>query len=139
RWRRRYGEEGKEAVEVFGRVREKLAIPAEDFGRALEREQRRATDDRAHGAEPERERRHDAEVAAASAQSPEQVVVLVLARRHERTVGKYDVSGDHVVDRQSELARQVADAAAEREPADAGGPDDPERRREAEGMRRVVD
>ncbi len=35
-------------------------------------------------------------------------------------VGEHDVGRDQVVDRQPVLARQVADAAAEREPADAG-------------------
>ena len=41
--------------------------------------------------------------------------------------------------RQPEAARQVADAAAERQAADAGGGDDAAGRRQAEGVRRVVE
>ena len=69
---------------------------------------------------------HDAEVAAAAAQRPEQVGVLVGARVDLRAVGEHDVGAEQVVDRQAEAPGQVADAAAEREPADAGGRDDPD-------------
>ena len=61
-----------------------------------------------------------AEVAAAAAQRPEQVGVLVLARAHEPAVGEHDLGREQRVDRQAVVAHQPADAAAEREPADAG-------------------
>ena len=87
----------------------------------------------------ELERRHDAEVAAAAAQRPEQVGVLLGARVHLRAVGEHDVGADQAVDRQAVAPRQVAEAPAEREPADARGRDDPRRRRAAVLGGRAVD
>ena len=87
----------------------------------------------------ELERGDDAEVAAAAAQRPEQVRVLV-----QRTpgpcspVGGHQLGGDQVVAGEAVLAPQPADAAAERE---AGHPrlgDQAGRRREAVGLRRGV-
>ncbi len=82
---------------------------------------------RAERVELELERRDDPEVAAAAAQTPEQVGVLLLARDHELAVGGDDVTRAQVVDREAELAHQVADATAERQPRDAGVADDPAR------------
>ena len=39
----------------------------------------------------------------------------------EAAVGQHHVGFEQVVDRQAALAREVAEPAAEREPADAGG------------------
>ena len=89
--------------------------------------------------QPELERRHDAEVPAAAAQRPEQILVLVLARDERLPVGRDDLGRDEVVAREADAARQVADAAAEREPADAGRRDDAAGRREAVGVRGVVE
>src|SRR3989304_2311073 len=63
----------------------------------------------------------DAEVAAAAAQAPEQVRVLVLAGLDDLAVGEDDLRTDHAVDRVSQLALQPTGAAAQREPCDAGG------------------
>ena len=86
----------------------------------------------------EQEARHDAEVAAAPAHGPEQVGMLALAGRHEAAVGKHHVDFEQVVDRQAVLAREVAGAAAERQPGHAGAPDDTERHREAERVGGMV-
>ena len=83
----------------------------------------RAADDRAVLADvvaAERERRDDAEVAAAAAQRPEEIGVRVIAGGDEAAVGEHDVGGEQVVDGEPEAPGQVADAAAEGEPADAG-------------------
>ena len=77
--------------------------------------------------------------AAASAQRPEQVGVLVFGGRHEAAVGQHDVCLDQVVDRQPVLARQVAVPAAERQPGDAGGRDRARGHREPERVCRVID
>ena len=66
------------------------------------------------------ERGDDAEVAAAAAQSPEQVRVIVGARGQEPAIGGDDVGGEQVVAGQAVLALQPADAAAEGEAGDAG-------------------
>jgi hypothetical protein len=68
----------------------------------------------------ELERGDHAEVAAATAQCPEQVGVLVSGRPKLITVGGYDIDGEEVVHREAVLAHQPADATAEGEPGDSG-------------------
>ena len=87
----------------------------------------------------EQEAGDHAEVAAAAAQRPEQVRILLRAGGDEAAVGEHHVGLEQVVDGQPVLAGQVAGAAAEGQARDAGGRDDAERHRQAEGMRRVVD
>ena len=86
----------------------------------------------------EAERGDDAEVAAAAAQRPEEIGVLLLVRRDEAAVGEHDVGLEQIVDGQAELAGEMADAAAEGDAADAGGGDDAARRGQTEGVRGVV-
>jgi hypothetical protein len=87
----------------------------------------------------EDERRHDAEVAAAAAEGPEEVGILVGAGGDALAAGQHDVGRQRVVDRQPVLARQVAVAAAEREAADPGGGDDAADRREPVLVRGAID
>ena len=61
----------------------------------------------------------DAEVPAAAAQRPEEIGVLVLIGPDDTSVGEDDLCREHVVARQTTAPREVADAAAERESADA--------------------
>ena len=63
----------------------------------------------------------------------------VLVGRDEAAVGQDDVGLEQVVDREPELAGQVADAAAEGDAADAGGGDDAARRRQTEGVGGMVE
>ena len=72
---------------------------------------------------------HDAEIAAAAAQRPEQIRILARARSHQPPVGEHHVGRDEMVDRQAEAAAQIADAAAERQSGDAGVRHDPARGR----------
>ena len=81
----------------------------------------------------------DAEVAAAAAERPEQVLVLRFAGRDRLPVGGDHLRRDQVVAREADAPRQVADAAAEGEPADAGRGDDAAGRREAVRVGRVVE
>ena len=62
----------------------------------------------------------DAEVAAATAERPEQVGVLVLVGADDLTPGGDHLGADEVVARKPEATAQVADPAAERQAADAG-------------------
>ena len=103
----------------------------EDLGARLDRPERRAADHGADLVQPEQERGDDAEVAAAAADRPVEVGVLVGARAHALAAGEHELGLEQVVDRQAALAGQVAEAAAERQAADAGRRDDPARRREA--------
>ena len=70
--------------------------------------------------EAELERGDHAEVTAAASQRPEQVGVLILGRAQQLAVGRHDVDGEEVVDREAVLAHQPTDATAEGEPGDAG-------------------
>ena len=89
--------------------------------------------------QPEQERGDDAEVAAAAADRPVEVGVLLGVGAHALAAREHQLGLEEVVDRQPELAGQVAEAAAEREAADPGGRDDPARRRQAVLAGRLVD
>jgi hypothetical protein len=89
--------------------------------------------------QPEQERGDDAEVPSAATERPEQVRVLVVARADDVAVGQDDLGLEQVVDGQAALAGEVAEAAAEREPADPGGRDDPAGRGQTVLVRRAVD
>jgi hypothetical protein len=81
----------------------------------------------------------DAEVAAAAAQRPEQVGMGGPRRPHDLPVGQDHFGGEKRVDRQPVTAHQPPEAAAEREPADAGVRDLAGRDRQAERLRRGVE
>ena len=83
------------------------------------RQQQHPADDPRQLVEPIVEAGHDAEVAAATADRPEQVGMVVGVDLEEPAVGGHDLGAEQVVDRQPELADEIADAAAERDPADA--------------------
>src|SRR5262245_29897468 len=89
--------------------------------------------------ELEFERGDDPEVAASAPETPEQVGVLLLARHHELAVGGDHVARAQVVDRQPELAHQVADAATQGQSGDAGVADDPAGDGEPEDLALAVD
>ena len=82
--------------------------------------------------EAELQPRGDPEVAAAAAQGPEEIGVVVGVHAQELTVGGHDVGGEQVVDREAVLAREEADTAGQRDPAD------PDRARVAEPGREAV-
>ena len=139
RRRRRHGGEGEEAVQLARGVRDEVAVGREHLGALLDRPEGRAADDRAHLVQAEEERGDDAEVAAAAADRPVQVGVLVRRGADPLAAREHDLGLEQVVDRQAALAGQVADAAAEGEAADAGGRDDPARRRQPVLVGRGVD
>lgn len=72
--------------------------------------------------EPQSEPRHDAEVASAAAQRPEQIGVVLLVHLEKLAVGGHDLGADEVVDRQTVLADEEPDAAGQRDPAEADAP-----------------
>ena len=123
--RRRGGEVGEEAQDLGG-IGEVVDHAAGD-------------DLRAHGMQPVLQRGDDPEVPAAAAQAPEQVGVLVGARRHPLAVGGDDLRGEQVVARGPVLAGDPAEPAAEGQPGHAGERDVAGRGGEAEGLRRPVD
>jgi hypothetical protein len=74
---------------------------------------------------PKQEARHDAEVFAASSQSPEEIRVLSLIRGNEAPVCQHHIGLDQAVDGQAIFAGEVADPAAESQAGNAGRRDDP--------------
>ena len=82
---------------------------------------------------------HDAEVTAAAAQGPEEVWMLRDARPHLPAVGEHDVDRAQRVDREAVPTHEPADAAAERQPSDAGMRDLAGRDREALLLRHCVE
>src|SRR6202042_2823454 len=137
RW---HGHLGKETSELARLRGQELAVEAHHLRRLVHRpEGGPGHHSRAERMSLKLERGHDAEVAAAAAQRPEQIGMLSRAGVHLRAVGQHYIGPDQIVDREPEAARQVADAAAEREPADARRRDDPGRGDAAVLGRREVD
>ena len=102
-------------------------------------EDRPAEDERPDRVQPVLERDDDAEVAGSTAQTPEQIGMLICRRRHEPPVGSDEVDREQVVDRQAVLPRQPADAAAESQPGDAGVGDLPAGDSQPECLRLAID
>ena len=89
--------------------------------------------------EPELERRRDPEVPAGAAQAPEELGLLGLGRADEPAVGRDELDGRQVVDREPEVALEAADSPTERQPGDAGVADDADRADEAVRLRGDVE
>ena len=87
----------------------------------------------------ERELRDGAEVAAAAAQTPQQLRILVRAGRDDAAVSRHDLGAHQVVAREPVLGREPPLPAAQREPADTGVRDAPTRRGEVMLLRCRVD
>lgn len=83
--------------------------------------------------------RRDAEVTASAAERPEEIGVLVGACANHGPGRRDELRSDEVVARQAVLRGQVADAAAEAQPAHTGGADDAPGSDEAEGLGRRVE
>ena len=121
--------------ELVGAVRDPVAMESQHLAGVLHRPEDRAGHDvRSQLVEPELELGDDAEVAPATPHAPEQVGVLVLARRQHLPVGGDDVDGLQLIDREAVLAHDPADPTAERQAGHAGVGDDPGRHGEPESL-----
>jgi hypothetical protein len=89
--------------------------------------------------QPVLERGDDAEVAAAAAERPEELLMLVLRGTHDVAVRGDDHGCDEVVDGEAVRPAEPAHAAGERQRRDPGLRDDAERHREAVLLRGPVD
>ena len=137
---RRRGNERERAADLVGRVDHEVAEEADEVARHRRRPHEHAAEhDRTNLVELEVERGDDAKVAAAAAQAPEELRVLLL-RRHDLTaVGSHDLGRDQVVAGEAELALEPATAAAECETRDAGARDTAAGDGEAVLLRRGVE
>lgn len=136
---RRRDVEARIAAVLFGRVGQELGVEAQQVGRHVQFVEEQADTDVRHRMQLELEGRHNAEIAATAAQRPEQVGVLRGTRGAHPSVGGDHLGRQQVVDAQPILAGQVADAAAQRQPAHPGGGHDAAGRGQAEQVGGVVD
>ena len=83
-------------------------------------------------------RRHNAEIAAAAAQAPEQVRVLGVARGQQLAIGGDHIGGEQVVAGKAVEAIEPAQAATQREAGDARGRKQSPRGGQPEGLRFAV-
>ena len=116
---RRGGHDVGDRRELLGRGLGGRHEAGDGLGRR--RQDEHASRDRVHRMEPELEARHDAEVAAAAADRPEEVRVALVVDLQDPAVGEDDLGGEQVVDRQALLADEIPDAAAGRQPAETDG------------------
>ena len=102
-------------------------------------DRRAERDGRPDRVERELEGNHHSKIAATAPERPEEVRVLVGARRQQPAVRDYDFGRDEVVDAEPVAAPQPADAAREREPRDTGVGDQPAGCGEPVRLRCLVD
>jgi hypothetical protein len=105
--------------ELFGRGLGLCDEPGDDIRRGGQHQD--APDDLADRVQPVSEPGRDAEVAAPSADGPEQVGIRLGVHPQELAVGRDDVRGDQRVDGQSVLPDEVAHPTAEGDATDADG------------------
>ena len=128
--------------ELLGALAHERVLSQENLVRGLDRVQHeRQPDVRPDRVEAVRERRDDAEVAAAAADRPEQVciVAVAFAGSADRPVGGDDLGGDEIVDGEPVLPAQPTEAARERQAGDTRLADDADRRRETVLLRGAVE
>ena len=126
--------------QLVGRVVHDIAEQAQQFAPALGRVHHEAAEDLGPDrVQRELDRGDDAEVAAAAAQRPEQLGMLVGGRADLVAAGGDELDGEDVVAREAVLALEPAGAAAEREARHAGAGDAAADGREAVRLRGGVE
>src|SRR5680860_889900 len=116
--------EPHESAQLFGGLSDVVAVEAQYFVGPVDGIGDRAAVDLRHRVQLVLERGDDAEVAAASAQSPEEVTVVVLACSEHFSVSSDDLGGHEVVARESVLTRKISDPPSEGQPRDPRRADD---------------
>ena len=130
----------REAAELLGRVGDELAVEPEQVAGVVQLEEHRPAVDVLDRAEPELEatsRRRSCRRRRGSPRTGRRSRCSLATRNRPSPVTTSAES--RLSQRQAEPAREVADAAAEGEPADAGGRDDAAGRGQAERVRRGVE
>ena len=110
-------EAGPQQLVAGGRVGHLAPAALDHLARLLQRVEGGQDGELGQLVQAELELGDDAEVAAATAQRPEQIGVLVGRRAQYLAVGGDDLGGLQAVDGEAVAAHQAADAAAEGEPA----------------------
>src|SRR5919206_3437615 len=136
----RRGDEREAAADLVRRLLHEVAIEAHELSGCRARMQYHPGEhDRAHRVEAKLELGHDAEVAAAALEAPEEVGVFVLAGSDDLTVGGHHLGCYEALTRHAVLALQPSRAAAERQTRDPGVRDAPTSDRQAVLLCRSVE
>src|SRR5262249_4800318 len=98
-----------------------------------------AADNALQGVQSEVEVRHDAKVSASTAKSPQELSVPIWTGLHDPSIWCHDLSPDHVIAREPVLRREMPNAAAECETADAGRNHAAARRHESDRLGRRIE
>jgi hypothetical protein len=110
--------------ELIGQALRELAIEIEDRARSGKRVRGDAAEDHVEGVRSVFERRHYAEVSAATSDRPEQLRVVVVTGGDDATIREDDFGRFEVVDCHPVLAHEPANASSECEPGDPRRGDD---------------
>ena len=102
-----------ETAELLWRILDELVEHAEQRSGVFQVVEDRTGEHLVHVVQPVFQRGHHAEVPAATAQTPEQVLVFACAGCEELPVRRDYIGGEEVVDGKSVCPRQVADTASE--------------------------
>jgi hypothetical protein len=102
-------------------------------------EHQRAADDGIQGMEAELQSRRHPEVAARATKPPQQLRMLVAVGVDDPSVGDHQLGSEQVVAGQAVLGGQVADPAAQGQPADAGGTNHAAGGHQAVRLRRLIE
>ena len=132
------GQQPAVGLRLVGQPGAEVAVEAQHLAGLVQRVDHEPAQDLRHRMEPIFEGRDDAEVAAAAPQRPEEIGVLRRAGLLELAVRRHHVGGEQVVDGESVLAHQPAQAAAQRQPADPRVGDGAAGRGEPERLRLVI-
>jgi hypothetical protein len=127
-------------VQLIGSAGRIVSPHAQHIACARNREGEAAGDDLLlHRMQSEVEVRDDAEIAAAAADAPQQVGMIARTGAYHAAVRGHDVHRFEIVDRHAEATRESTEAAAQRQSANAGVRDRPERRDESLCIRCAID
>src|SRR5262245_50498667 len=96
-WSWRAGEEREEAVQLFWCLGDEFPVPPHHLGGIFHVVKHWAGVVGVNRLRLKEERRHHAEVAAAAADGPEEIRVLLRARGHELAVGEHHLDAEQVV------------------------------------------
>src|SRR5438132_4155941 len=98
---RRHSEKCKEAIQIIGSRRNKLAIPFHDIRCFAQLIEHWSSMENVDWMKLERKRCDHAKIAAAAAQGPEKILILVGVRFYKFAVRQHDVGREQIVDAQS--------------------------------------
>ena len=115
----RAANESKLHRQFVGRAGDDVSAGFENGSGLGERKKQDAAADARQFVQAVTHRRHDAKIAAAAAQRPNQFLIAVIAGSDDAAIGENDVGGEEIIESKPEAADQRPVAAAQGEAGDA--------------------